>query len=313
MIKQDPHHVVAVSGGLVSLHSLSVRPTAFLGLGVLLVQLRGRHLFHQRGRRLKIEILDVERCSLLKEPRHLVELGGFGELLHAFQTGGTILAQPLIPELLGDGDASSQISELDSRPCDPSLAEVVVGLCLLVVGFRQQSLLVVLQGHVLFPLGLQLHCRLQQDIREAIRGERPGQVQGLIPLHEIAIHVQSGLRLARRQEKGLGVFEQTEDKRDVPGEQLPIFNQAGPLQELNHARGRHLPIRLHSRSNVQALQGAAAQCHPDLPAVQRHGNLESRYEAIQRKVLQETLLLPVRWVTRDSEEVVVGFQPGSLC
>mmetsp|Transcript_38394 Transcript_38394/g.87910 ORF Transcript_38394/g.87910 Transcript_38394/m.87910 type:complete len:331 (-) Transcript_38394:869-1861(-) len=114
VIKQNPHHVIPISGGLVRLHGLAVRSAALLGLGVLLVQLWGGHLLHQRGRSLEIEILDVQRCRLLKQTGHLVELRGLSELLHALQTGSTVLAQPLISELLCDGHSPSQVPKLNS-------------------------------------------------------------------------------------------------------------------------------------------------------------------------------------------------------
>mmetsp|Transcript_38761 Transcript_38761/g.100994 ORF Transcript_38761/g.100994 Transcript_38761/m.100994 type:complete len:415 (-) Transcript_38761:1743-2987(-) len=170
-LQAQPHHTVQVSRSLVGFERLVVCAAGLLRLCKLHVDHGRMYLAHEGSRSVEVELVDVQVCCLVEGTGLDVHLCRLGELPHAHQRLGAVLANGGVAERLGGLHPLAQVAEPHRRACDPCTALVgVIWRCVGAV-LAAAGGLVVVEGLLVLPLSLQCHGALQVDRGQPLRSE----------------------------------------------------------------------------------------------------------------------------------------------
>eukprot|EP00962_Isochrysis_galbana_P048772 scaffold20406_cov103-Isochrysis_galbana.AAC.4 len=286
---------VGVARILVRDGRFGVGAVGLLGFGVLGVQLGRRDAAHQRGRRRPVLGADVDlgrlvgRVALLVQPRRLLRL-----LEHILQEVGAVAVALPVTRLerqlhavrgvaapqrhLGDSHRASA-QQLRVRPAGVEAR----GHCLR----RAEARRVHAERLLVLPLELELLRKLARDAGHLLWRERLGQLERLLPVQQVAPHLQRRHRPHRCQEELLRPRVVLEGECDVAGQQLGVLDVLQPAQREHHAHVAQFAVRALRERHVERQQRRLAQLQVELGIVQQLGNLPRAREAEQLQVLVE--------------------------
>ena len=146
---------------------------------------------------------------------------------------------------------------------------------------------------LMLALELELLRELAREVGHLLGREGLGELERLLPLQQVAPHLERGHGARRLQEELLRGRVVVEDERDVAGEQVGVLDALQLLQRHHHARVHQLAVHAHRERHVEVLQRLDAELGVQLALVDQQRHVPRAAHAEQREVLLEALLEPL--------------------